>query len=176
MEPIYEPVEGQYGDAAPLTVLEEKARGWRIWRRRPRASETVCMWLVNAPVYHPAWSQYVLLVVRLTDGMPGYPPPHHQFEGTTHELLVMVLDPEKGRQTVESVDALHAAGKSAPYLMSPNVVEQFIATDAEMRAVAFLCSQAVVRGQLNPDTDGRSGWLPAITKTLAHIRGEAHAP
>lgn len=164
MEPVYEPVQGQYGDAAPLEVPVA-----------PHAAETVCLWLVTAPGYHPFWSQYILIVVRLTDDLPGFPPPHHQFEGTTHELIVLVLNPEAGKQTVESLDRIHAEAGKPQYLWPPNIVEQFIATDDEMRQLASFSAQGIVHGMLNPDTDGRSGWLPALTKTLAHIRGEAHA-
>lgn len=164
MEPVYEPVQGQYGSAAPLEVPDV-----------PSAAETVCMWLLTAPGYHPFWSQYLLVVVRLTDDLPGFPTPQHAFEGTTHELIVLVLNPDGGEQTVESVNGAYAAGRTPPYLYPQNIGEQFIATDDEMRKVASLCSQGVVHGVLNPDTDGRAGWLPAITKTLAHVRGETHA-
>lgn len=163
MEPIYEPVQGQYGDAAPLDIPVA-----------PHAAETVCMWLITAPVYNLAWSQYVLFVVRLTDDLPGFPPPHHQFDGTTHELMVFALNPDH-RQTAESANECLAGGSMLPFLTPQNVVEQFIATDDEMRQVVSLCAQSIVHGALNPDSDGRSAWLPVITKTLAHLRGELHA-
>jgi hypothetical protein len=164
MEPVYEPVQGALGEAAPLAVPDD-----------PTAAETVCLWLMTAPAYHPFWSQYLLIVVRLTDGLPGFPDPHHQFEGTTHELMVVALNPDH-RQTVETANACLAGGSMPHYLVPQNVVEQYIATDDEMRKLASLCAQGVVHGVLNPDTDGRSNWLPATTKTLAHIRGEIHAP
>lgn len=165
MDPIYAPVSGQNGQAAPLEVPDAA-----------HTVETVCLWLITAPPYHPFWSQYLLLVVRLTDDLPGYPPPHHAFEGTTHELMVWAVNPECGVQTIESANADLAAGRMPPIMTPQNVVEQYIATDDEMRKVASLCAQGIVHGVLNPDSDGRSDWLPVTTKTLAHLRGEAHAP
>lgn len=164
MEPVYEPVQGIHGDAAPLDVPAT-----------PAAAETVCLWLITAPAYHMAWSQYLLIVVRLTDDLPGFPPPSHKFEGTTHELMVWVLDPDH-LQTPESANAFVAEHAMPPFLTPQNVVEQYIATDDEMRQLASLCAQSIVHGVLNPDTDGRAAWLPVTTKTLAHIRGETHAP
>jgi hypothetical protein len=164
MEPVYEPIQGQYGKADPVHVPA-----------LPSAAETVCIWLVTAPGYHPLWSQYLMVVLRLRDDQPGFPPARHKFEGTTHELIVLALNPEAGEQTVERLDSLYASGSGPAYLLGPNVSEQFIATDEEMRGVAFLCVRAILQGLLNPDTDGRSAWLPAITKTLAHLRGELHS-
>src|SRR5439155_1599216 len=39
----------------------------------PHASETVCQWLVNSPIWHPAWSQYMIVVIRLREGVPWRP-------------------------------------------------------------------------------------------------------
>lgn len=164
MEPVYEPVQGQYGDAAPLDIPVAA-----------HAAEALCLWLVTAPAYNLAWSQYLLMVVRLTDDLPGFPPPTRDFEGTTHELLVFALDPDH-KQTVESANQTLAGDSLPPHLVPINIAEQFVATDDEMRKLASLCAQAIVHGALNPDTDGRAAWLPATTKTLAHIRGETHAP
>src|SRR5690348_1459188 len=60
----------------------------------PEAAETVCSWLIEAPGQSPGWDKYNLAVVRLRDNVPGFPQPHHQFDGTTHELLLMALNPE----------------------------------------------------------------------------------
>lgn len=163
MEPIYERVEGQYGTAEPIEIPAIAS-----------AVETICHWLLTAPIYHPFWSQYLLYAVRLTDDLPGFPEPHHQFEGTTHEVGVIVLNPEEGRQTPDTMSQ-HSIDGTAPFLHPVNICEQFIATDDEIRRLVSLCAQAVVHGLLNPDTDGRAGWLPAMTKTLAHFRSEPHA-
>lgn len=143
----------------------------------PRAAETVCHWLLTAPQYHPLWSQYVLCVVRLRD-VPGFPPPHRQFDGATHEMLVVALNPEYG-----DVNVLQLADPDFRWhhLVPVNHAHQLEATDAEVEELADLAARAVVSGVLNPETADaperiRHSWLTALTKTLAHIRGEEHAP
>jgi len=143
----------------------------------PRAAETVCQWLLTAPTYHPAWSQYLLMVVRLRDDVPGFPPPHRQFDGATHELLVIVLDPTRGPVNVLQLsDADFRYG----FLEPVNHAHQFEATDGEVEELADLAARAVVSGVLNPETGDapdriRGQWLSSLTKTLAHLRGEEHA-
>lgn len=168
MIPTFERVDGPYGAAEPVPVPAI-----------PLAAETVCTWLITSPIWHPLWSQYTLCVVRLRDGVPGFPPPIRKFAGATHELLVVALNPEQGTQTVASVDAHQFDGR-LPFLTPVNIAEQYIATDPEMLDLASLCAQGVTHGALCPETADaperiRGSWLIATTKTLAHIRGEAHA-
>lgn len=158
-------LSGPFGRAEPIPVPD-----------RPDAAETVAEWLITAPAYHPAWPQYALVVVRLRDDVPGFPAPHHQFEGTTHELIVMALDPGRGPHTTATL-----TGAALPYLQPVNIVEQFIAGDDEMRRLAELAATGVVNGVLMPETADapdrvRAAWRASLTKTLAHIRGEVHAP
>ena len=54
-------------------------------------------------------------------------------------------------------------------------------TIPDARYTAQLAAQAVVDGVLNPETADapsriRENWLASVTKTLAHMRGEVHAP
>jgi hypothetical protein len=140
-----------------------------------RAVQTTDYWLITAPRYHPLWSQYGLFCVRLDEDVPGFNPPILKFDGATHELLVATLDPESGPHRVETILA-----NALPLLLPVNVVHQFTATDAEMRAVCELAARAVVNGQLCPESSDapalvREQWLTSIVKTLAHMRGEEHA-
>lgn len=146
----------------------------------PRFGQTVCHWLLTAPVYHPLWTQYLLACVRLDDNAAGFPPPRLQFVGATHELLVLALNPERGVQDETTMAGYAEAGGGLPFLTPINIAEQFQATDDEMVQVCNLACLAVVNCRLNPETDhtsqhGQEGWLAAVTKTLAHIRGEEHA-
>jgi hypothetical protein len=140
------------------------------------ASESVCCYLITAPIYHPLWTQYRLDVIKLRD-IQGMPPPILKFEGATHELMVLALNPEHGHWTPEKLDGGRVA---TPYLTPVNIAEQYTATDDEMRHTADLCAQAVVHGVLNPEVADspelvRMSWLSATVKSLAHIRGEEHA-
>lgn len=162
-------IRGAYGSAEPIPIPDI-----------PQAAQTVAHWLLTAPAYHPAWSQYVLACVRLQDDVPGFPPPQRKFDGTTHEVLVVALDPKDGPYYVDKILGYAETG-SMPYLTPVTIAEQFIATDEEMSRLTELAAAGVVNGMLNPETADapptiRAMWLGSLTRTLAHIRGEAHAP
>jgi hypothetical protein len=145
----------------------------------PRAAQTVAYWLITAPSFHPVWSQYVLACVRLDDDVEGFPPPNRKFDGATHEILLVALDPTDGPVDMAAMDRYALSGQ-LPILTPVNICEQFTATDAEMRELAQLAAHGVVAGALNPETGDaptriREQWLSAMVKTLAHIRGEEHA-
>lgn len=169
--PVDEPVEGPYGKAEPNPPSD--------YPDIPQAATTVAHYLITAPQYHPLWSQYILAVVSLRES-EGLPPPHLQFEGATHELLVYALNPDNV-WTVESMTEQIKSQKGIPYLLPINICHQFTATDEEMQKVAWLACRAVVHGGLNPETADaptriRESWLAAVVKTLGHLRGEEHAP
>lgn len=162
---IGSPVEGPYGRAASFDATSAPA--------------TLVAYLIDAPGFHPLWSQYVLSVVTLAD-VEGVPPATLKFPGATHELLVIALNPDAGPQTVESLATGAAAGR-IQYLTPVNIAEQYEATDDEMTQLAWLACRGVVLGALNPETADaptriRQNWLTACVKTLAHLRGEEHAP
>lgn len=134
-------------------------------------------WLITSPVWTPAWTQWVLSLVTLGDH-PGLPKAKLKFDGATHELLLLAVHPDSP-QTVETVQG-HCRTGDLPFLTPINVAEQFECTDDEARAVAWLAARAVVNGQLPAEPplgyeSFRATWLAACTKTLAHLRGEAHA-
>lgn len=165
-----------------VSPRQEGPHGWadEMEVGEPEGPEVLCQHLINAPVWHPMWSQYALVVVRLRDGIPGMPPPDRKFPGATHEMIVMALNPERGSfgTGAEFLDFMRASG--IPYLTPINIAEQFQAADDEIRHITKLAARAVISGFLNPETAGapeivREQWLTSMTKTLAHIRGEAHA-
>jgi hypothetical protein len=171
MEPIYEKVTGRAGVAEPVEVPDA-----------PSSAATVASWLLTSEAYHPFFHQWILAGLRLGD-IPGFPPAKHQFEGTTHEITCITLNPEKGRYDLERL-ATHLVDGGLPHLMPPSITVQVIATDDEITPVVSLLAQAVVHGALSPESMWTAGhderlnetWLTVITKSLAHIRGEIHAP
>lgn len=144
------------------------------------AATTVSWWLLTG-TWHPLWAQFVLSVVRLTD-IPGFPPATLAFPSATHELVVVALNPGNPPRQHHPRD-LERGGFSAcgGWLEPVDVAHQFTANDDEMTQLAELCAQACVDGLLNPSTDDartyyREQWLTSCLRTLAHIRGEEHAP
>lgn len=145
----------------------------------PQAAETVCTWLLTAPQAHPLWAQYMLGCVRLRD-LDGFPPPVRHFDGATHEIDVVALNPEHGPYNVEKMQGYHHSG-DLPYLTPINIAYQIEGSDDEARLLTGYAAMAVVHGFLWPETADapeqvRADWAVSLTKTLAHIRGEVHEP
>lgn len=147
--------------------------------RLPGADTTVTWWLLTGS-WHPLWSQFIISVVTLADA-PGRPPAKLHFDGATHELVVMAVNPgEPPRQHAPGLLEVGGLAAVGGWLKPIDVVHQFTATDDEMAELAALAARACVDGVLNPSTDDarerlRLEWLQACVKTLAHMRGEEHA-
>lgn len=160
--------EGPYGTAVQLDINPDLEG----------ANTTVAWWLLTGP-WHPFWSQFVICVVSLKPVERVRPAKLH-FEGATHELLVLALDPGNP-PAVHPAERLVAEGLAfCGYLQPIDVVHQFTATDEEMTQLASLAAAACVDGVLSPSTDDsrtllREAWLAACVKTLAHMRGETHS-
>jgi hypothetical protein len=176
--PVGTRIDGPYGTVHPVPHPEPNEPGLAD---ASRAALRVCLstYLIDAPAYHPAWTQYVMSVVTLRDE-PGVEPAVRKFPEATHEILVLALNPETGPQTVETMIG-HCRTGRLPFLRPVNIAEQIEATDDEAEAVAWLAARAVVHGHLSPEPPFgyeslRAQWHAACTKTLAHLRGEPHTP
>lgn len=168
---IYDPAvtehRGPYGVATKVQI-DSTVRN---------ASESLAYYLITAPAFHPFWSQYILTTIRLRQ-VPDLPPPVLRFDGATHELMVVAVNPEPEPWTVER---LVATGFKIGILSPVNILHQYEATDDEMTHLSDLCAQGIVHGILSPESGDaptriREQWLAMTVKTLAHIRGEEHAP
>lgn len=155
-------VTGRYGRA---TRIEPSAA-------MPAARTTLACWLLESMAFSPAWNQWALTVITLAD-VDGIGPAHKAFVGATHEMLLLALDPRKPWSQEQASQGLGF------YHLSPaNYVDQFEATDDEMVTLAAWMAWGMVNGHLQVEPNGsrdRESWLTSATKTLAHIRGEAHA-
>lgn len=162
---------GQFGSAVHLDMPPST-------QAKPHA--TLSTWLITAPQYHPLWSQYNLGMVHLRDEDGLGPPQRLDFAGATHELLVFALNPDKGPYD-EADFARFAVEGGMPYLTPQNIGLQFEMSDTEAVDLAEWAIKGVVHGALNPETADaperiRELWKGSMVKTLAHMRGEAHAP
>ena len=165
-----------------FTGLEEKFSGQFGWAERLKtlpddhnSSEDCGSWLVFAPFAHPMWSYHMLYVVKLRP-IEGAPPLKLHFEGANHEIGSVALNPEYQPYTAETYLLMmrETDREYSPWLTPNDVVEQFECTDDEATHLGVAAAWACVNGFLVPDDDGRSDWLPVLTKTLAHLRGEEH--
>jgi hypothetical protein len=162
---------GPFGRAERLTIAPELNVG----------GGTLAWWLLTGG-WHPLWPQFVLHVLSLKPAA-DLPEPVLHFPGATHELLVVALNPGTNPPRLHAPETLVSGGLAAVggYLPPEDVAHQFEATDEEMVALAEACAKACVLGLLTPSTDDartmlRERWLGSCVRTLAHMRGEVHAP
>jgi hypothetical protein len=163
-------LDGDCGQAFPLEILDT-----------PEYAETVRHYLLTVPGASIAWSQYILAAVRLRDNTPGFPEPHHQFDGSTHELVLYALNPSSGPYDAAKINAFGRAGHGIPMLMPVNLAWQMEGTDQEAAELTTCAARAIVNGRQSPEPplgygSFRDTWNVVLIKTLAHLRGEAHAP
>lgn len=142
-------------------------------------------WLLYRPYAHPSWVQYLLTCATLApmavDAGSGQEPAP-AFDGASHAIAVTVLCPQYGVQTPQTI-----AARGVRTFDRPNIVHHFEGTDDELATLTAYAAMGVCHGSLFPETanpDGAEGahaarlresWLGALLRTLAHMRGEAHA-
>lgn len=162
-------IEGAWGRAEELLIVDS-----------PAYAATVQHWLITAPHFHPAWSQYSMAVVRLED-LPGFPPAVKQTEDMTHELTVVALNPEHGMQTRSTMgryaDESSPFFKQLPFLLPVNIAAQVQATDKQAADLLPFIAKAVVVGGVTPETSDapeivRLYWQDMLDQGIAHMRGE----
>lgn len=148
----------------------------------PVFAATVGHWLITYPPAHPLWSQYYLSGIRLMP-LDGFGPAKLQFPGATHEIMLVVLHPDYGPYTVESMAKYSTPGspefQRLPLLTPINIAWQFAGTDEECRKLMQAAAWGVVANILWPETADapeyvRSGWDYSLTETLKHFRGQPH--
>jgi hypothetical protein len=155
---------------------------YRIIETDPaRKNADVSTWLITIPNSHPFLTQWLLSCCELRTVLPGHPPAKLQFPGATHEILEFALNPDHGPYSVDNYGSICQRLGGIPLLQPVNLVTQFEATDNEMKTLLFYAMAAVCNGQLAAEPplgyeSFRDGWKQSLVKTLAHIRGEAHAP
>lgn len=156
--------EGGYGRADRIVIPPELRN----------ASEGIATWLLFAPHAHPMWSYHILYAIRLRE-VPGMPQLFLEFPEANHEIGVLALDPEgQPYSSAQIEDSMRTSGYSLPYLTPPDAVVQLDCTDDEARKLSAAAAWGVTCGHLIPDSDGASGWLPALLDTLEHLRTGGH--
>ncbi len=134
-------------------------RAWEIdlpsfRRNHPGVADAnIGSWIIEAPWAHPIWHSYVVHIIHLRPMDDGRPTIFH-VAGATHELHLYALDPDTPRRPVlEGTDrpaALH------PINFAAQMIER---SDSEARDRATVAIRQILDGHLNPDTDGRAGWV-----------------
>lgn len=162
IEPTYSGPGGKAwkcGLTLPETASEED---------RAAFEASVGEYIIHAPHAHPFWSWYYLAGITLRD-IPGSPPASRQFEGATHELLVLSLDPDKPAPRPNG--EFGQQGALHPLSPPDHVIQTMFVNDEQFGEIVDLFAQAVVNGVLSPDCDWRERWRQTMTHTVDHYRG-----
>jgi hypothetical protein len=138
---------------APPTLAGPGGRAWLVPPNGVYAlASIVCCWIVEAQWAHSVWHSYCLSLVHLRQSA-ALPSPLIYLRGATHELVLFALDPEHPR-------ALMLAG-GEPHVLQPcNFAAQFVAScDAAAFERVEKAADAIVQGNLSPDTDHIREWI-----------------
>lgn len=118
---------------------------------------TVAFWIVFAPYAHQWWPYYRIALIHLRP-TPGLSAATIYKLGATHEIVVEALSPDSAPLPLFE-------RKQVPLLPS-NFVGQFVVqqpnpVDADREAVEIVQRNvdAILRGELNPDSDGIRQWV-----------------
>ena len=113
-------------------------------------------WIVEAPWAHPAWDEYLILLIDLTGTAEGVSDPHIMLYGATHEVQVWALAPSK-----TYIRKIHLDPMEWRFIrLEPmNHAYQFIADSYEdaWKRVNDLVGDIGLR-RLSPDTDAIRDW------------------
>lgn len=116
-------------------------------------------WVVHAPLSHPFWPWYRLILIHLRAG-EQLKAPMIYLRGATHEFCIEALDPEHYPPSVDEMPSR---------TLSPmNFASQLICTGdrAAVTTIEYLAITDIVVGKLNPDTDGIRGWIDRFGDNL----------
>lgn len=129
----------------------------------------VATWLVNGS-FHPFWSWWQVGVVTLDD-IPGFPPANRQYPEAQWEFSITSLNAGPRCDLIEvDIDALERGEIPAVpgHLTPQDVVVQFHGVTREQAATICELAVAAIVGGQSCDSDFRSWWKNAITKTVEH--------
>lgn len=127
-------------------------RAWEIdfnaiYNKYP-ASSFIFGWVLEVPWAHHLWKYHTIVLTHLRKDK-ALPEPIIQVKGATHELLVCAVDPDWEFNL-----------QCLPRTLRPlNFIAQFTAPDDRAALVRVQASvHEVLRGELNPDSDGIREW------------------
>lgn len=117
---------------------------------------TVAYWIVYAPYAHPWWPYHRIALIHLRP-TPGLQAGVMHKLGATHEIVVQALLPDSVPLPVFTHvhKPLHPINFVGQFVVQPSMPQQMdrMAIDRVQGSV-----DAILRGELNPDSDGRRGW------------------
>ena len=146
------------GKAGQAWIIDVKKRGG------PAVDADVRTYMVKGKSFHKFWDTWIVSMIHLRD-IPGMPPATLTKPNHTHEFLIMALDPGKDTKNFFNYDP---DDFKANYLEPIDCCVQFeCPTDVEALDLCDVAVQAIVNGQMSPDSDYASVWARMIPGTIA---------
>lgn len=123
---------------------------YEITDQRAKQAASLAGWLMLLPGAHPLWNWYLLNVIHLRD-IEGMPPAVKAEVSHTHEIIVVALDPERGRPDP-------ANAESWQHLVPVNHAVQFAASnDGDAIDLGYAVACALADGRLIAEPSGVRG-------------------
>lgn len=147
---------------------------WRAWRcPRPETGVPdhqahIGGWLLHCPGAHAFWSYWWIALIHLRP-IPGVKAAHIKTPGAGWEMICFAQDPGTEPDPDRAVETFKP--------LSPiDWVVQFgdVKDDHEATRVAGAVVDAIMRGDVSPDSDFRSFWERTIPATAKHFAEGAH--
>lgn len=163
---------GTWGDIHELPPLPAP-------KGAPEKDATLQYWFLHAPRAHPIWPQYLFFVVHLRDVDGQTKVPFRRYHDSTHEVMLLALNPERGPWTLETVIEKMQAGRGGiPHSGELRPAAAPRVTDAQACQLTALLARGPVDGHVPIEKDdwgGRARWEEVIEATLEHIVTGTHA-
>jgi hypothetical protein len=143
---------GQYGAAWRINCEES----FKAYGGDPEAFANISAWIVYAPNSHPFWP-YVLISCTHLRGGPKIGEAVIFLPGATHQLSVAALDPREVPDPAGKLRVIHPMNFAGQFKAAarPNPVDL---DRAAAERIEFTVNE-ILRGELNPDTDGTRQWI-----------------
>ncbi len=145
-----------------------QVKAWELPPPRPELGPdaSVARWIVEAPGHHAAWDKWVMYVIHLRD-LPGMKPAHKRYPEAAYEFVIAALEPG---------NPVPYDGEAPLAWMTPidAVIQFHKVDDAGAARLLSLAVDAIVRGDLSPDSDYRRAW-EGFVATIAEEIGSGRA-
>lgn len=158
-----------YINTTQNTEPDARGPGGSLWEIKKLPEDKVAyiigQWLLDSPI-DPFWNFHTLSVVHLRGEIPGEGPPELFFDGATHEILCLAIDPNI--KTVK-LDWSDLKPSDVSFLSPPDFIIQIKAdSDTAARKKIEDCLEQYLAGRLPPYSDFRESWTLSL--------GGVHAP
>jgi hypothetical protein len=160
----------------PMREPDQEGPSGRAWllpappAQRMEHAASIGTWLVNVPDAHQFWEWWIVSVVHLRAG-DHLPPATLDYDGAEYEFTIFTVDPDESPDPDPEITYI----EGVRFLSPPDVVEQFHGVaDGDAARIAHVAVQAIVAGDISPDSDHRPRWKVLLDATVKAFQAGHH--